>query len=269
MTSKTTARKPQQQQQRRDAPSTAVATRDARAGALSKLNFGDVGPKAGMEDADRASFAIPFLLILQTLSPQLDKNDKQNRYIKGAKEGDFLNSATLETYDGAEGVIVLPVDFKRSFVQWGLREKGGGYKGEYAPSDAIVATTTVDGKNRNVLPDGATQLVDTRLHGVILLHGDTPMPALINLTSTQIKKSKRWMTQMNELQSKDLLPTFAHAYKITTVPESNDQGRWYGVNIEKLGDVEEQEHVDAALAFYKALRAGGAKMQGGAAAEGQ
>ena len=237
--------------------STTVATR--RSTAVSKLDYGQVAPGAGMEGADRDSFALPFLQILQKMSPQLDRNDA--KYIKGAKEGDILNTASLEVYDGEEGILVAPVNFKRSFVAWTIREKGGGFKGEYQPSDPIVMTTTKDTKNRDLLPDNQTHLSDTRLHAVVLLQGDVPAPALISINSTQIKKSKRWMSAMQEVQARDNLPTFAHCYKMTTVPESNDKGSWMGWNIQPEGPLAEQEHVDAAVAFYRALQSGSMKMK--------
>lgn len=250
------------------APSNGAGTQVAeRPGtAVAKVDFKDVGPNAGMEGADRDSFAIPFLLVLQKMSPQLDRNAAE--YLEGAKEGDFLNTATQETYDGQEGVLVMPTSFKRSFVAWVIREKGGGFKGEYSPTDPIIITTKQDEKGRNMLPDGHTQLVDTRLHAVILLNGDRPEPALLTLTSTQIKKSKRWMTQMQEMQRGDSFPTFAHAYKLSTVPESNDKGSWMGLQVDYESPVTEQEHIDAAVSFYHALQSGQARMKADTTAAG-
>jgi hypothetical protein len=231
-----------------------------RSTAVSNLTFGGMeGQRAGMEGADRESFAIPFLQILQKMSPQLDRNDPT--FIKGAQEGDIVNTANQETYSGEEGIIVLPTSFKRSFTAWIIREKGGGFKGEHAPTDPIIMTTHTDDKNRNILPDGQTQLVDTRLHAVILLNGDDPVPALITMSSTQMKKSKRWMSQMQEIQRKDNLPTFAHSYRLTTIPEKNDKGNWMGWAIEYVDAVSAQEHVDAAIAFYTALQSGQMKMR--------
>lgn len=227
--------------------------------ALTKFDYGDLGPRAGMQGADREAFAIPFLQILQKMSPQLDKNNPQ--YIRGAEEGNILNTANGEVYDGEEGILVMPVEYKRSFTAWTIREKGGGFKGEYTPGDPIIMTAKRDVKNRDILPDGATQISDTRLHGVILLAGDTPTPALVSLTSTSIKKSKRWMTQMQERQKEDGLPTFAHVYKLTTVAERNDQGSWMGWKIEPAGDVSDQDHVDSAVSFFKALQTGARVMR--------
>lgn len=232
----------------------------------SNINYGNLPQNAGMENADRDSFAIPFLQVLQKMSPQLDRNAPE--YIKGAKEGDIFNTANSEVYDGEEGVLLMPVSFKRTFTAWTIREKGGGFKGEHAPSDPIVMTTVKDEKNRNILPDRQTQLVDTRLHAVILLQGDTPVPALLTTTPTQIKKSKRWMTMMQERQAGDNLPTFAHIYKLTTIAEKNDQGSWMGWNIEYVGPCEEQEQIDAAIAFFNAMKIGTAQMKADTSSHG-
>lgn len=239
---------------------TAVATQKPLHPA-AKLDYGHLAGQSnvGMEDADRDSFAIPFLVILQKMSPQLDRNDPE--YLPEAREGNILNTATREIYDGDEGILVEHVAFKRSFTKWGLREKGGGYKGEFPPSDPIVMTTREDEKKRNILPDGLTQLVDTRMHGVLLV-GDTGLQAsLLSMTSTNIKASKRWMTDMKEKQKTDQLPTFAHVYKLTTIPDSNDQGSWYKWAIAYEGPVTDQEHIDASVAFHTALTTGQRTMQ--------
>lgn len=257
-----------QQQRQQRPPAQAPAPAPQRPGtsvAAQKTNLpagitlsNEFGPRAGLANADTASFALPFLLILQKMSPQLDKNAPE--FIEGASEGDILNTATQDVYDGQEGIVVLPVEFKRSFTIWTTREKGGGFKGEVPTTDPKVMETTPDDKGRNILPDGQTQLVDTRLHGVALIDDGHAKPALISMTSTQIKKSRRWNTQMDEMMQKDGYGTWAHVYKLTTVPESNDKGSWMGWNIEHQGMVQDQAHVNVAEAFFKALGAGSAKM---------
>lgn len=236
------------------------STQRAQTG-VSTLNFGNLRAGDVLAGADRDSFAIPFIQVLQKMSPQLDRNDPA--FIDGAAEGDFLNTATQEVYDGQEGIIVQPVRFKHSFTAWTIREKGGGYKGEYPVGDPIVleALRNQDIKGRSLMPDNVTQVVDTRLHG-ILLHADSgPTPALFSLTSTQIKKSKRWNTLQGELAKADGYVELAHLYRITTVPESNDKGNWMGISIEHIGLVQEQEHINEAGAFLASLNEGLVRME--------
>ena len=238
-------------------PKRNLPARQQAAGLPSNVSYGGLAG-AGLEGADRESYALPFILVLQKMSPQLDRNHSQ--FVKGAKEGDFYNTASGEVYDGEEGILVAPVSFKRSFTAWTIREKGGGFRGEHMPSDPIVMTTVQDEKNRNILPDRQTQLVDTRLHAVILITESKAIPALMSLTSTQLKKSKKWVSAMSEKQSTDNLPTLAHAYTIKTIPEKNDKGSWMGLQIDYAAPVADQEHIDAGVAFYKALQSGQAKM---------
>ena len=56
---------------------------------------------SGFEETSAESFAIPFLSILQSGSPQCKKSD--GAYIKGAEEGMLFNSVTGDMY-GEEGV---------------------------------------------------------------------------------------------------------------------------------------------------------------------
>lgn len=269
MTSRTTtkapARGPAQQQGTRNVPATVQPGRNLP----TKLDYGNVGG-VGLEDAGRDSFAIPFIQVLQKLSPQVDRASPQ--FIKGAKNGDIINTATGEIFPGDEGIIVIPAHYKRSFVAWTIREKGGGFRGEYAEGDPILATTTKDTKGRDMLPDGITQIVDTRLFGVILLSASgAAEPGLISMYSTQIKKAKRWCTMMSAMQSEEerlngrKLPIFAHKYKLTTTPESNDKGNWDGWVIEHAGYVDQQAAYDAGVDFYTSLKSGKAKLNPGAA----
>ncbi|HET8689559.1 MAG TPA: hypothetical protein VFM18_23360, partial [Methanosarcina sp.] len=57
----------------------------------------------GMEGADKTSFAIPFLTMLQGLSPQVES-------VEGAKPGKFINTITNELFDE---VLVIPCAYQR------------------------------------------------------------------------------------------------------------------------------------------------------------
>jgi len=84
------------------------------------------------------------------------------------------------------------------------------------------------------------------------------------MTSTQLKKSRKWNTQMvsqtitlpdGTVKPK---PSFAFAYTIKTMPESNKHGSWFGYEIgERRGAAAEEFQLGAA--FYKAVMAGTVK----------
>lgn len=198
--------------------------------ALSTINFADDAHK-GMEGADQESYAIPFLMTLQPGSPQIVSE------MKGAKAGMYIESITNELF--AE-VKVIPCAYQRRFLRWTPRDQGGGYHGSYDP--ALVETGKVEGAEQdergNWTIDG-DDLKDTRMH--YILYQDKKgswKPAILSLTSTQIKKSKRWMSLIRGIEKTDVNgkvykpASFSHVYTLTTVKEENNKGSWWSVVIE-------------------------------------
>ena len=129
----------------------------------------------------------------------------------------------------------------------------------------VVKTTVKNEKNADVLPNG-NLLSNTAQHFVLLTYEGNFSRALITMSSTQLKKSRRWITQMNALTAIGkngpyTLPMMSHIYKLTTVPEQNDMGSWFGWTINKdrqidLADQFEKHTFDAAIAFAKSIQAG-------------
>lgn len=231
----------------------------------------DIG--GGMEGADKDSFAIPFLRVLQKISPQCDEADAA--YVEGAKGGMLYNSVTNRLYDGKEGVIFLPCAFQRRFLQWAPRGTDGGFRGELLPEQ--VARMRDEGKiveleGRLYIPDEkgevsekkSDRVVDTRSHFGLVVDGDNVTQVLLTLSSTQIKKSKQLMSILSAAKVKTAAglvtpPTWMNQVRITTVLESNDQGSWYGVKFEPEGFVSSKDVYDAGKAFHEAISAGEAK----------
>lgn len=209
---------------------------------------------AGLEGADRTSFAIPFITILQGLSPQIETVD-------GAKPGLFINTITNELY---KEVLVVPCAFQRRYLRWAPRSEGGGYKGEYNPVD--IETGKVEGAAPNAegrLMIGTDELKDTRNHFVLVqTEAGTWQPALLSLSSTQIKKSKRFMSLIQGIEVKApngktfTPPSFSHIYKLTTVKEKNSKGEWWGLEVSIVEQVSDPEVYAKAKAFHGSVVAG-------------
>lgn len=232
-----------------------------QAGELAALNdmfAAEAG--AGFEEASAASYAIPFLYVLQSGSPQCKKSD--GAYIKGAEEGMLFNSVTKEIYPGDTGIVVIPCHYTHRFNEWKDRDAGGGFVHEYLPGQEPV--THKDDKGRDKLDNG-NNLVDTRNHYVLLVKEDGSFePALMTLSSTQLKKSRQWMSVMNGIKMKRgeafvTAPMMSRMYRITTVPESNDKGSWFGVKIELEGVVTDAGLFKAAMEFRDAVKTGTAQ----------
>lgn len=240
------------------ATSKEVTKQEENSGLLLPYDFqADAG--GGMEHTDKDSFAIPFLRVLQKISPQVDEDDPQ--HIPGAKGGALFNTVTGELYDGKEGVEFCPVAYQRRFIQWAPRGDSAGFKGEWLPEEvtkALAEGTVTELEGR--LTVGEDRLVDTRTHFGLVVSGDAVSQVILPLSSTQIKKSKQLMSMLSSVKVKNVTPpTWASRVKITTVLESNDQGSWYGVRFELVGMVESRELYEAGKAFHATVTAGEAR----------
>lgn len=276
-----------------DAPASTAVDKPASTGVMSsamrEMALADSANKnTGFEEAGSEAYAIPFLQILQSGSPQVKRSE--GAYIAGAAEGMFYNTVSQTLFPGQDepavgdkpavtgGIVLIPCHYSQRFIEWKLRDEGGGFVGEHLPTDPIVQTTTKDDDNRDRLPNGNV-LVDTRNHYVLMVLPDGSYEmAVISLSSTQLKKSRGWMSKMSTMKIKDgpkfiPAPMASHSYMAKTVAESNDKGAWMGWQFTLIGPVESIELYQAAQAFRNAILVGSAKSttpispEGGAAAE--
>lgn len=236
-------------------------------------NLFEADAGSGMEGADRDSFAIPFLMILQKGSPQVDETHPQHQPVEGAKAGALYDNISQEVFDGKLGVRIVPCAFRRVFIRWGSDESGEGFKGEYTVDEVAAMRErgeVVELENRLYFPaaDGSVhekksdRLSDTRNHYILLLDDDGGWKeALLSLSSTQIKKSKMLMAMLANVKlqgkaGKFTPPTYANVVRMSTVPESNDKGSWYGARFEAAGQVQSAEIYAAAKNFNKKVSSG-------------
>jgi hypothetical protein len=190
-------------------------------------------------DFRREDVAIPFLRILQPLSPECNKRDA--KYVDGAEAGMFLNTLTGDVYDGEAGIVFVPVYYTPSYVEWVPRKQGGGFVKDHGTNAAVLDACVRDAENRDLLPNG-NEIVFSMLYYGLLVHPETGhyQNVLLPLSSTQLKKAKKWNGLMASLQLPH--PTqpgalfrpamFYMAYRLTTREESNLKGSWYGVHVE-------------------------------------
>ncbi len=215
----------------------------------------------GFEEANREAFAIPFLRILQDLSPQVKK--KMAGYIEGAKPGQFFNTVSQELSDTLR---VIPCHYTQSFIEWTPRdEEGQGFVAAHPPGSPIILTAVRNKKNKNVLPNGNI-LMDTRSHFVLIQHDDGHTEgALITMASSGIKVSRRWMSQMRaaviEVNGRLIEPPmFAWSYLLTTEEEANEEGSWYQWVVSDRQRVTDPSTYRAAKAFGEQMKTSAVKV---------
>ena len=242
--------------------STAVAT--AKSVEVSTDVLDDIFDTAGEGAAfDSSEMQIPFIRVLQALSPQLNK--KKPEYIEGASQGDMFNTVTGQAWSGEEGITVVPCFQTTKYLEFVPRDLGGGFKGEIAPNDPVLQRTTRSG-SKELLPNG-NELVKSDQHFCLVVDEDgSYQPAVIDMKSTQLKVSRRWKTQIAMQKVKNpktgalVTPAvFATMWKLTTTEESNDQGSWNNYNVEKVGLVSNRDLLLEAKSFRDSIAAGEVK----------
>ena len=206
---------------------------------------------------------IPFVRILQAMSPQLKKREAE--YIEGSEQGDMFNTVTKQYWTGEDGVIVIPCFQTTKYLEFTPREQGGGFRGEIATTDPVLQKTERQGA-KEMLPNG-NELVKSDQHYCLIVEADgTYQPVVIDMKSSQLKVSRRWKTQIAMQKIKHpktgamiTPPLFATQWKFTTVEESNDQGSWFNYQIEKVGLLESRDLMLEAKAFRDSVAAGEVK----------
>lgn len=214
-------------------------------------------------DYDTSELQIPFIRVIQALSPQIKKTDPA--FIPGASMGDIFNTVTGDHWSGEEGIIVVPCYQETKYLKFKPREQGGGFMGEMDKADPDISRTTRSGA-KEILPDG-NELVKSDQHYCIIVDEDgIPSFGIVDMKSSALKVSRRWKTQLKMLTVKHPKtgalvspPLFGTQWKLSVVEESNDQGSWYNWTISNAGFVQDKELLDAAMNFRKSIMSGEAK----------
>lgn len=188
---------------------------------------------AGTENITASDIIVPRLTILQALSPQL--NAKKSEYIAGAKAGDICDVGTGEIFEAP--LMFLPVYFKKQWLEWAPRSSGQGLVAIHDSSDILNQTKPNDRK-QPILANGNLIAETAQFFGLNLSAGGRR--SFLPLTSTQLKKAKRWLTLASAekpLARKDgstfAPPLFYRIYQLSAVSESNAKGDWIGYKIER------------------------------------
>ncbi|TXH47708.1 MAG: hypothetical protein E6Q97_26585 [Desulfurellales bacterium] len=226
----------------------------------------DFAADAGLGVAFGATdLAIPFLVILQKNSPQVDEDNP--KYLRDAKAAMIYNTVTGELFDGkTKGVLVVPTGYQKKYVEWISRDDGGGFVGQHeAESDAVRACRLND-RGKLETPDGH-QMIETAYHYVVLIdpNNGSSQWAVISMASSQLKKSRKWNTliagiTMTKNGQTFKPPIFSHMYQLKTVLEQKDTNTWYGWDINNAGIVSDRRVYDSAKQYCQALLEGSVRV---------
>ena len=224
-------------------------------GALPSTALYEGDAHAGFENVKTTSLALPILKLLQNGSGEAQKRNQN--YVEGAEPGMFLNTVTKKLYDGAKGIEVIPCHYKLEYQEWADFGTGSGRPENIfdANSDILSKTKNENGKDR--LENG-NYIQTVGQHYVLIREGNSTENALISMSSSQGKVSRKWNSMMMSitLDGKNgpyTPPSFSHKYKLTSVLNSGKGNQWYGFNVIKIGSVEEPALYERAKKFYTSL----------------
>lgn len=202
---------------------TAVAVRPSAE--LEAFDFGaDAGD--GFEGQTSEDYAIPFISVLQGLSPQCEDEEL------GARPGMLYNTVTEEVYSGKEGIEIVPVVTQHVFVEWVPRDQGGGFVGIHQiDSDVVKAAREASTEfGKFFTPEGNTLTETFYVYGLMVDEDGNEMVVVLPFTSTKISVYKKWNTRLGTFRiGGQRPPLFAHRVRVTTEKQDNTKGSFYNL----------------------------------------
>lgn len=206
-------------------------------GAIEVFDYGDDAGE-GFSGQSGADIAIPFITVLQKMSPQCDTDGTP---LEGAKPGMLFNTVTEEMWTAEEGLIFVPAYTQNVFVEWVPRKKGGGFVGIHNISSEVVTKAVAAAEEFGKYTVEENELQETfYVYGVLLDSNSEPLQMItIAFTSTKIGVYKKWNTKINMFLQKGSTqrpPLFAHRVRLTTVRQENSEGVYHNFVLSPLND---------------------------------
>jgi len=209
----------------------------------------------GQEGVGVDDMTIPRIDVIQDISPQRKKNEPE--YIEGAEEGMLLNNVTQELY--GDSIFFVPVFFRKEWVIFKDRKKGGGFRGAF--NSEVEANAGLleleDGQDCEVL--------DTAQHfGMIIKPDGSTENAVISMSKSKMKVSRKWNSIIN-IAGGD---RFSRVYRISGVGDENGAGeKYYNLAVKQLGYTPEEVY-HKAEGLYETISSGALDVNRGEAPAG-
>lgn len=219
---------------------------------------------AGMGvSTDPKEVGIPYISILQDMSPQVKKRDEA--YIEDAEPGMVYNNVAKEIYKN--GVEFISCFFESAQVEW--KPSRGGFAAKH-PDDTplrgeVRLVANSEGKMEPLLPNGNI-LVETKYYYGFFrplgVEGARWGPAVIGMASSMIKCSREWqgLQKRNVIPGTDsVAPAFSRIYSLRTRMVSKNNNEWFVWDI-AMGDWVSETAYHNAREFAQQAMAGSVRV---------
>jgi hypothetical protein len=181
----------------------------------------------GSEGVGINDLIIPRLSMIQDLSPQRKKNDPA--YIPGAEEGMIFNTVSRQLYGNK--IFVVPVYYRKEWVLWKDRLKGGGFGGAFANEELAEAE-----RQRKESPDDWA-IQDTHQNFVLVVSPESTKGQFIaeEAVMSMSKSQSSIARQLNTMARMAGGDRFSRMYKFEVVPASGTKGDYFNWKVVQLG----------------------------------
>lgn len=185
------------------APAHDAATALAASSGIDPTLFSAEDTAGYYEGMDSGAYSIPFLGILQALSPAVQRGTPA--FIEGANPGMIVNTVTKALYDRVNLTVLRR---SHSLCYWVPRELGGGFLREedaHVENLASFARIPPDEKKRRIIHEAGkpVEVTEHRNFWCALLTEDGRQePAVISMSKSQLKVARDWNTNIDVYSAK-------------------------------------------------------------------
>lgn len=225
----------------KDKPEAGTAIAAAQTQALAVIDDYGADAGAGMENVSRDEVKIPFLRILQALSPACKPVERGG--IEGAKPGMIMNTNTREIFDPAKDeIVIMPAARGHNFVEFPPRTGGGtgvGFQGAYEPDDPLVKRLRANqSKFGRLKHDNGNEITEVYyLYCIVVINGGAPFRAMVGFSLSQVPVYQGFIGMQQSIQFKvagpDGQPRFVNPpmwairWRLGTAMETKKENDYY------------------------------------------
>lgn len=209
-----------------------------------------LGDKRGNEGVGASEMTLPRLEVVQSLSKVRDENDES--YIPGIKEGELYNSLTRENY--GKTVTIIPVAFVVEWLGWRDMQLGGGFCGTFATEAEAEKEIAKQDKPEE------WEAVKTAQHYCLLVRADGRVESVVlSMAKSKQKVSKR-LNSLIMMASGGKLPRWVRKYTVSGIPAVNKNNqKYFTFTVDSVAGAEawtSQEFLPKAEEMYNLVQSG-------------
>jgi nucleoside diphosphate kinase len=195
------------------------------------FTFDPADTMAGFEQMDSSTKSVPFLRIVQSLSPQR-KSDRAE-FIPGIEEGMLFNTLTKQIVEKPVRCIVL--NYEHVYIEWKPARQGFVTYHSIENAKRIAVDPTkfgkwyVKGTGDGVKEETMNVLQENYVYALILEGYEAEGPIVFSLSSSMLKSARNWNRLMTThiLTDGSLAKPYYLIWNLDTEHVKKDMNDWF------------------------------------------